>query len=611
MQSSELLDIIQNKKKLTVENLNEIENLIILYPYADIFPILYLRTANNLNVDVKDKLRQYSLYVKDRGNLVKSIYTTIQIRKEDLEKANIESTEKQIQTEKKPESRPDTKFDPDIFVRQESLHKRIVNEVINDKVQKFIDFSNTLKSSNTTEEEFYTFLENLKKETEEQYKASKENNPDKIREIKSSSSKEQNIVTENKEENSKYNETETKTESISEPILIEQVEKKEIKPEITTEKSEIKNPENDNTQNKETENADKSNSLLNKIEQLKAKRLVEQKSIKEKPIAQEIQTSEIKQEALTFETEKTETSEIEETIITEPEINESDNSISEETTISEPKNNEIITTENFEIKEETAVKELDVEVHEIDIKPVEPKIEASETIIIKDDKKNEPIDLTNVKQENREKSSADKILEKLKSRKQENEPKQKNKQNLETTKQEVSAKDILEKLKNKTSINVSSNEDKKIEFIIEKDKTIEPIKEEIKTEEKENKLEIKVQDNIEFEKNKKDTKESSEKSAADKILERLSKRKENPNDLIDSFIEKQPRIDRKKESVTEDDLSFKGTQDIEIVTERLAEIYAVQGMKEKAIQTYEKLILKYPEKNIYFAKKIEELKNNK
>jgi len=47
---------------------------------------------------------------------------------------------------------------------------------------------------------------------------------------------------------------------------------------------------------------------------------------------------------------------------------------------------------------------------------------------------------------------------------------------------------------------------------------------------------------------------------------------------------------------------------MEIVTERLAEIYVLQGLKDKAIEVYEKLILKYPEKNIYFAKKIEELK---
>ena len=42
-----------------------------------------------------------------------------------------------------------------------------------------------------------------------------------------------------------------------------------------------------------------------------------------------------------------------------------------------------------------------------------------------------------------------------------------------------------------------------------------------------------------------------------------------------------------------------------IVTETLAKVYLEQGHYEKAISSYEKLILKYPKKNIFFAKKIE------
>jgi len=73
-------------------------------------------------------------------------------------------------------------------------------------------------------------------------------------------------------------------------------------------------------------------------------------------------------------------------------------------------------------------------------------------------------------------------------------------------------------------------------------------------------------------------------------------------------MQNQPTIDRKKEPSTQEDLSEKSVKEMEIVTERLAEIYVLQGLKDKAIEVYEKLILKYPEKNIYFAKKIEELK---
>ena len=51
----------------------------------------------------------------------------------------------------------------------------------------------------------------------------------------------------------------------------------------------------------------------------------------------------------------------------------------------------------------------------------------------------------------------------------------------------------------------------------------------------------------------------------------------------------------------------------EIITETLASIYTQQKNYDKALIAYQKLSLKYPEKNIYFAsriKEIEVLKNN-
>ena len=46
------------------------------------------------------------------------------------------------------------------------------------------------------------------------------------------------------------------------------------------------------------------------------------------------------------------------------------------------------------------------------------------------------------------------------------------------------------------------------------------------------------------------------------------------------------------------------------VTETLAEIYAKQGNVKKAKEIYQQLSLKYPEKKIYFASRIEELADN-
>ena len=48
--------------------------------------------------------------------------------------------------------------------------------------------------------------------------------------------------------------------------------------------------------------------------------------------------------------------------------------------------------------------------------------------------------------------------------------------------------------------------------------------------------------------------------------------------------------------------------DESLITETLATVYQIQGKKEKAIQIYERLILKIPEKSVYFAAQIKKLK---
>jgi len=95
----------------------------------------------------------------------------------------------------------------------------------------------------------------------------------------------------------------------------------------------------------------------------------------------------------------------------------------------------------------------------------------------------------------------------------------------------------------------------------------------------------------------------------------------NGNSLIDKFLNSEPVI-RKKRNTPDSQFSTAKNSDIseksveendEIITETLASIYTQQKNYDKALIAYQKLSLKYPEKNIYFAsriKEIEVLKNN-
>lgn len=103
-------------------------------------------------------------------------------------------------------------------------------------------------------------------------------------------------------------------------------------------------------------------------------------------------------------------------------------------------------------------------------------------------------------------------------------------------------------------------------------------------------------------KNKSDDKSESSKP---------TKNPEHQSQIIDRFIEEEPRITPIKATIYNPvNMARKSTiQPDDVVTETLAMIYAQQGNFEKAIAFYEKLSLKFPEKSVYFATLIQELKN--
>ena len=101
--------------------------------------------------------------------------------------------------------------------------------------------------------------------------------------------------------------------------------------------------------------------------------------------------------------------------------------------------------------------------------------------------------------------------------------------------------------------------------------------------------------------------------------EKQRKEKDKPStkrmsrtELIEKFIHENPSISRPKAefynpiSVAQNSI----TDQENIVSETLAQIYEKQGYTEKAISIYEKLNLKYPEKSRYFAAQIERIKQN-
>jgi hypothetical protein len=91
----------------------------------------------------------------------------------------------------------------------------------------------------------------------------------------------------------------------------------------------------------------------------------------------------------------------------------------------------------------------------------------------------------------------------------------------------------------------------------------------------------------------------------------ISREKQSQAELIDKFIRANPRIEPAKEKTTlpVNDLSRPSVDETGgFISETLAGIYVKQGYYSKAIDIYEKLSLKFPEKSSYFASQIEKVK---
>jgi virulence-associated protein VapD len=80
-------------------------------------------------------------------------------------------------------------------------------------------------------------------------------------------------------------------------------------------------------------------------------------------------------------------------------------------------------------------------------------------------------------------------------------------------------------------------------------------------------------------------------------------------ELINKFIETNPKIPAvKSETTSNATLDLNKEDHSMLMTETLAKVYLEQKKYQKAIQAYEILILKYPEKISFFADRISDIK---
>jgi tetratricopeptide (TPR) repeat protein len=77
--------------------------------------------------------------------------------------------------------------------------------------------------------------------------------------------------------------------------------------------------------------------------------------------------------------------------------------------------------------------------------------------------------------------------------------------------------------------------------------------------------------------------------------------------LIDQFLQANPKITPKKEDLEIPKSILQPKDTSHFTTETLAKIYLEQKKYDKAIQAYEILILKYPEKSVFFADRIKDI----
>jgi len=113
-----------------------------------------------------------------------------------------------------------------------------------------------------------------------------------------------------------------------------------------------------------------------------------------------------------------------------------------------------------------------------------------------------------------------------------------------------------------------------------------------------------------FQLDESDQTQEKTKVVQDEIIAEVAEEKV---DLIEKFIKVNPTIQPRNDiSTAQNDLTelneASENENDEFITETLSRIYLKQGHLQKAIDSFRRLSLKFPEKSVYFAEQIEEIK---
>jgi len=94
----------------------------------------------------------------------------------------------------------------------------------------------------------------------------------------------------------------------------------------------------------------------------------------------------------------------------------------------------------------------------------------------------------------------------------------------------------------------------------------------------------------------------------EEIKSSIDDEKKKKIELIDKFIENNPKITPIAKDTIIPVVEVISEDTSHLMTETLARVYLEQHKYDKAIQAYEILILKYPEKSSFFANRISDIK---